>query len=267
MKKLWRKDTATPEQPVPQRTFVVAGDSHCLAFDGLEIEDRKLRARFQSAFCSSPTGLRASNIATPDEGGSPVLDGVLTAALDQAYEKAAHQGGPDRGDIDILLSLGGVDTIVEWGSPDWHEYDVIVPDFPDIFDPDKNCLPHDLLQEWLDRDFHHVSAAFVLLNDRCEGQFAVLAPPPPHADNQSLADHCKARGIETEYPDVVLRAKLAWMIKQKIAAACTSARIRFIDTWTFAAQDRTLRREFELDGFHANQHYAERAAKLAMEPA
>lgn len=263
MRKLWRKDTETPEQPVAQRDVIVTGDSHCLAFDGLEIKSGDTPARFQSAFCSSANGLRASTIATLDERESAVLDPVLIAALDQAGKKI-QQSGSDRDQPDVLLSLGGVDTIVEWGSPDWHDYDVLVPELLTVFDPGKNCLPYTLLQEWLNRDFQNVNAALVQLNDRCEGQFAVLAPPPPHADNQALADHVKARGIETEYPDVALRAKLAWLIKQKIEICCARARVRFVDTWTFAARERTLRPEFELDGFHANQDYAEQAAKLAI---
>lgn len=252
MKKFWRSTTPIPEPAIRRNTTcIVAGDSHCLAYDGLDVEFSGGHATFKSAFCSSPEGLRAFNLATPGPDKGLALNPNLVSAI----EVAANACSPDVAPL-VLLTFGGVDAIVEMTNPDWQDFDIWLPEEPDLVDRDRNCLQYELFASWICRDFAHVAAGLQALEREIEGRLNVLSPPPPHRDNADLVKSYESRGIDAVFAAPLTRWKLARIINQKVAEVYADVDIQFIDTWSLTSSGRYLDQIYELDGFHGNKDYA-----------
>lgn len=249
----------TPSQPAAD--VIVAGDSHCLAFDNMSLPHDGRTVVFRSAFCSSPEGLRASNLAQVGDAGSAEINSVLAAMLKDAdiFQQRPNGKAPA-----VLLTLGGIDTIEEAQNSDWQTFDILAADHPDLVDRNLKCFPSSLHKARLDAAFANLAEGLAILKSQIPGPFAVISMPPPHAENTLLDEHCRARGMTVDFAPPLTRWKITHITKQKIISACDTAGVTYIDTWPETSEARFLASAYELDGFHGNRDYAERSGQMAL---
>lgn len=265
MKRLWQTGTRDRKPTGSNDGLTIAGDSHCLAFDGIEIVEGTSKTRFRSAFCSSAQGLGVTNLAEGDTLHGTTINADLRIALDKVGLSPISQDSTDDSQIHegirYFLVIGGVDAIVEATHPDWQTYDIMLPSMVTLFDENRLCFPFGLYAQRLRHGMRNFSAGLLALR-RQYGPFGVLTPPPPHADNRQLIDHYESRGVDALFAASDTRWKLARFVLDEIERCCADLGLPFVDTWPHTASDRFLDPAFEMDGFHGNRAYAERVGRL-----
>jgi len=236
---------------------VVAGDSHCLAFDGAS-NPRHPGLVVRTGFCSAPEGFFTRTAARPDAAGVPRAIPLLRDAVAGALDAVA---APPASRL-VVLALAGADSIVETMDTLWQRYDFALPEHPRLFDHARERVPAAVVAGWIDRDLAMVLPAVADLAAAGLGPLAVLPPPPPHRADAALTAYLRGVGIDRFIAPFAVRAKVAWLYREGLRRICADAGISFVDSWSFAADELALKPAYEHDGFHANRAFAEACVPL-----
>lgn len=239
------------------RDVVVAGDSHCIAYDRIQFVRGSVEIKCRSAFCSTPDGFFASNIAFDRGSGNHELNADLieTLRLAGVWPSQAHSRQKEEPPT-LALSIGGSDVFVEAINDTWRDYDFYLPSAPDLTDRSRRCLQLDLVKDWIDHRLHPLGPALECLRAAGFCDISVLPPPPPHRSDDLRRAHLVDRGVDAFVAPFNVFAKISLLYRDGIRRIARAQKVNFFDTWAVAAEGYTLRPEYELDGFHANQDFA-----------
>lgn len=228
------------------RHIIVAGDSHCLAYEGVVVETEAGEIHFHAAFASSPDGFFARSLV--QEGGRGlVAHPALVAALDDRLKRLGATA-----DCAVVLTLAGPDFIVETMNPVWRDYDFHLAPLAAFSDRLRRCIPLSLVSKWIGEDLQRIGDLLRMPLASGRRAAAVLLMPPPHRKDQDCLDHLAGRSIDGSIAPFVTRAKIAELYRQEIRRACYEGGIALIDSWSAIADDHALKAEFEMDGFHVS---------------
>ena len=259
-------------------SMLLVGDSHISRYKPLEVE-----------FNNSPLGPTTAFLKPVHVlGAYGVLDLIVTyedgrKALNPAVEHAISawpgldvKGKPlapgAKAHKHLLLSIGtsahACDPTVAYPNRNNHRLffkggvDFVLHDRPDLpIDHSCSLLPEALIQDLFEDMIAPLKAALSYLAPQYPERLWLVGSPPPPGDNVIKQKHVMAKFSGGSPSDVFLAPPLVtlktWLLVNRLVAEiCHETGCRFIDCTPVACDEAGfLKKEFEFDGFHANDRY------------
>ena len=157
-----------------------------------------------------------------------------------------------------MLTLSGSALAQETLHAIWRDHDFVLPSASELTDWSQRCRPLRLVDQWLQRPVDRHEALLGAMRAIGIRVGAVLPPPPTPRTSDKLHALLVANNLEPYVAAPPIRAKLHWLMRQKLSQVAARAGVGFVDTWTVLAEDEMfLRPAFELDGQHVTRAGAE----------